>query len=414
MGTRPLLVVVALLLVACTGAPMPATSAVHPPSAPPSEPSTARAAPVEYPDAIVRRMRRLANEPRPVDGSALPPRQLDVERFPTSLVPRDRIVSGGPPPDGIPAIDDPAFVGVRDVDWLDDAEAVLVLRLAGTVRVYPVQIMLWHEIVNDEVDGRPVAVTYCPLCNSAVAFDRRVGRRVLDFGTSGALYQSAMVMYDRQTETLWTHFDGRAVVGTMVGASLHRLPVSTVAWRDVRRAHPEARILSRDTGVDRPYGRNPYGAYDQRDAPLTGFFAGDPDTRAAAMRRVVGVGGDTAALAVVTAHLAEVGVVADVLDDRPLTVWHTRGTRSPLGDHDVTGGEDVGATGAFVAEHGGRVLTFARSGGRFVDDQTATTWNILGEAVDGPLAGQRLRAVPHVDTFWFAWATYRPDTRLID
>ncbi len=388
------------------------------PVASPSAENRSAAAPSEeieeYPDAIIRRMRRLANEPRPVDNSALPPRQLDTERFPTSLIPRDRIVSGGPPPDGIPSIDDPVFQPVGEVDWIADAEPVLALRVGDQVRAYPVQIMLWHEIVNDTISGVPVAVTYCPLCNSAVAFERRVDGRLLEFGTSGALYQSAMVMYDRQTESLWTHFDGRAVVGDLVGAELDLLPVSTVSWRDFRMAHPGAGVLSRDTGVDRPYGENPYGAYDQRDAPLTGFFVGDPDARTAAMRRIVGVNDGGASLAVATDQLARVGVLAADLDGRPVTLWHAPGTASALGDRAVAQGDDVGASGVFRAERDGRVLSFARRGDRFVDDQTGTTWNILGEGIDGPLAGERLDAIPHVDTFWFAWATYRPGTTLLD
>lgn len=200
-------------------------------------------------------------------------------------------MSGGPPPDGIPSIDDPAFAAVPTIDWLADDEAVMVLQVDDAVHVYPVQVMIWHEIVNDVVAGVPVAMTYCPLCNSAVAFDRRVAGRTLDFGTSGALYQSAMVMYDRQTESLWTHVDGRAVIGTLAGAHLDQISVATVAWRDARHAHPDGRVLTRDTGVSRPYGENPYGAYDRRDTPLAGFFVGDPDERTAAMRRVVGIHG---------------------------------------------------------------------------------------------------------------------------
>jgi hypothetical protein len=178
---RALVVATALLATAC--------------SAPVSE----RAAPAEerttttfedYPDAITRWVRRMASEPRPVEPSAMPPRHLDAETFPVSLVPRERIVWGGVAPDAIPAIDDPDFEQASSVDWLDDREAVLVLQHEGEPRAYPIQVLMWHEIVNDEVDGRPVAVTYCPLCNSGVAFDRTVDGRTLDFGTSGSLYLS--------------------------------------------------------------------------------------------------------------------------------------------------------------------------------------------------------------------------------
>ena len=413
-----IIVIVALLAAACSAGGGSATIRVaeggaDTPTANDDTGATHR--PVrEYPDAIIRRMRRLANEPRPVEHSAMPPRHLDVEQFPVSLVPRDQIVSGGPPPDGIPPIDDPAFAPAATIDWLADDEAVMVLQVADAVRVYPVQIMIWHEIVNDVVAGVPVAVTYCPLCNSAVAFDRRVEGRTLDFGTSGALYQSALVMYDRQTESLWTHFDGRAVVGTLAGAQLTQFPVTTVAWRDARRVHPDASVLTRDTGVTRPYGENPYGAYDSRDTPLTGFFVGDPDARTDAMRRVVGIHGSDTSVAIPTARVARAGVVATELGGRAVTVWHVPGTASPLGGDDITDGADVGATAVYAAIHDGAALSFSREGRRFVDDRTGSRWNILGQAVDGPLRGAHLQPIPHLDTFWFAWATYRPETVLLD
>ena len=383
-----------------------------------SAPVSERAAPAEerttttfedYPDAITRWVRRMASEPRPVEPSAMPPRHLDAETFPVSLVPRERIVWGGVAPDAIPAIDDPDFEQASSVDWLDDREAVLVLQHEGEPRAYPIQVLMWHEIVNDEVDGRPVAVTYCPLCNSGVAFDRTVDGRTLDFGTSGSLYLSALVMYDRQTESLWTHFDGRAVVGRLAGAELEMLPMSTVAWGDFRQAHPDAEVLSRETGYDRPYGRNAYRGYDQGDEPLGGFFPGAVDPRQAGMARVVGFGDGDEAVAVLTEYLAEVGVVNLELDGRPVVAWHVPGTASALHRDRVADGDDVGATGVFFTD--GSV--FSRDGTELVDDATGTRWNVLGEAVNGPRKGERLEPVTHLDTFWFAWSSYRPETALV-
>jgi hypothetical protein len=371
-----------------------------------------------YPDRIARDLDRLAAETRPVPNSALPPRHLNAEQFPTSLVDRDRIVSGGPPPDGIPAIDEPQFAPARTISWLADDEAVLVLQSGEPVRAYPIQIMIWHEIVNDRTGDAPVTVTYCPLCNSGVAFDPRVDGRVLDFGTSGALYQSALVMYDRQTESLWTHFNGHAVVGTMVGQQLRVLPLSTVSWKDFAAAHPDAPVLTRDTGYDRPYGRNPYVGYDQADRPLPGFFTGDADGRLLPMTRVVGVNirtasGGAVSLAVTTEDLATRGVITTEVDGRRVTFWHTPGTASSLHRENVADGADVGATGVFYADHEEDDLQFSRTGAEFVDERTGSTWNVLGEAVAGPLAGKLLESVPHVDTFWFAWSAYQPDTALL-
>jgi hypothetical protein len=379
--------------------------------------STGEGPPFEhYPDRAERRLNLLAAESRPVEPSAMPPRHLDEERFPESLVERTRIVSGGPPPDGIPSIDDPRFQPAHEVDWLSDDEAVLVLRVGEVERAYPVRIMAWHEIVNDVIDEIPVTVTYCPLCNSAVAFDRRVDGEVLDFGTSGALYLSALVMYDRQTETLWTHFDGRAVLGTMVGTELTTLPVATVSWREFLEAHPTGEVLSLDTGHDRPYGRNRYVGYDQAEAPLSGFFTLDIDARATAMQRVVGIVGRDGDVAIPTDRLRAVGTLATELDGRPITVWHLPGTASPLQHETVDGGDDIGATGVFYTDgldDGAGDVRFVRDGEVFVDDLTGSRWNLLGEAVAGPLAGQRLERATHLDSFWFAWSSYRPDTTLL-
>ena len=158
------------------------------------------------------------------------------------------IVDGGQPPDGIPALDAPRFQRTGDVRWVDDPEQVLVLEVGGEARAYPVQVLTQHEIVNDTVGGVPVAVTYCPLCASGVAFDRRVGDRILSFGTSGMLYLSDLVMYDRQTESLWPQIEGAAVAGALTGTELTVLPASLVSWEQWREAHPDGWVLSRQTG----------------------------------------------------------------------------------------------------------------------------------------------------------------------
>jgi len=368
----------------------------------------------EYPDAITRHLDRTASAPRPVSNSAMPPRHLDIETFPIALVDRSLIVSGGPPPDGIPPIDDPQFQIASDVDWIEPDEPVLVLLLDGEVRAYPIQILIWHEIVNDVVADHPVSVTYCPLCNSGVVFDRGVGDDILDFGTSGGLYQTNLVLYDRQTETLWTQFDGRAVVGTLVGEQLATVPTAMISWKDYLLDHPDGSVLARDTLNPKPYGRNPYNAYDQRTAPVPGFFTGEPDTTLAPFERVIGISTSTAALAVPTESLAEVGVASTTLSGRPITLWHLSGTASALSDTDLASGADVGSTGVFHAEVAGQPADFTRVGREFVDDVTESTWNILGEAVDGPKKGSRLESLDHVDTFWFSWATFQVEAALYD
>lgn len=349
-------------------------------------------------------------DPPSVEASALDdPRAAG---FPEPLIELDRLLAGGPPPDGIPPVDDPTFLRVDDVDFVEDGEAVLVLEIDGDARAYPVQIMTWHEIVNDTVGGTPVTVSFCPLCNSAIAYDRRLDDRVLDFGTSGMLYNSALVMYDRQTETLWSHFTAEAIIGTLTGSTLETIPMATVSWADFRDAHPEGLVLSRKTGHLRDYGQNPYPGYDEPgEAPF--LFDGEVDGRLAGKERVIGIRDGGLGVAVRTTELAEAGVVEVELGERDLVVWLQPGTASALDDATVSGGRDVGATGVFEPVVEGRRLTFSRTDDGFVDDQTRSRWDVLGRAVDGPLRGTNLEAYPHVDTFWFAWAAFLPDTEVV-
>lgn len=332
--------------------------------------------------------------------------------FPDPLVDPSQIVSGGPPPDGIPAIDEPKFQRASDIDWLDDGEPVLSVTINGETRGYPVQVMMWHEIVNDTIAGIPVVATYCPLCNSGVTFDRRVGDRVLDFGTSGRLFASNLVMYDRQTESLWPQLTGTASVGVLTGEKLDSHPMIPVAWQDFREAHPDAWVLSRDTGHSRDYGANPYVGYDQPDTGL--LFHTDPDDdRLALKARIIALTGDDETVAVERDAVAEQGVLEFTLDGAGLVAWHVPGQVSALEDGRVAGGSDIGSVAVYVPTAGGEELTFAAADGTFTDAETESTWNILGEAVDGPLAGETLEAVPFIDTFWFTWATFQPDTRVV-
>ena len=338
------------------------------------------------------------------------------EAFPPPVVSPGDIVSGGPPPDGIPPIDAPVFASIGDVSFIDDDnEGVVVVEINGEVKAYPIRILIWHEIVNDEIGGVPVTVTYCPLCNSALVFERQFGERLLDFGTSGELYQSALVMYDRQTESLWAHFTGEGLVGHYAGAQLQLVPAQTLGWGSFVEAFPTAQVLTQDTGVDRRYGENPYVGYDNASSDPIGAFISQPiDSRLLALDRVVGVIDDSETYAVLLEDLAADGAVEINEGSRPLVVMHTPGLNSSLEDGAIAGGRDVGQTGVYVARAEDRSpLTFTKNGDSFLDTETGSTWNILGMATDGPLAGEVLQAVPHLDTFWFSWSTYQPDHILV-
>jgi len=382
------------------------SSTTSSPASSDAAPSTSDVAPFDY--------RSVDYDREPV-ASALRDGRSN-ESFPPPVVDPQDIVSGGPPPDGIPPIDDPVFAPIAEVDFIaGDDEAVVVVEINGEAKAYPVQILIWHEIVNDEVGGVPVTVTYCPLCNSALVFERQLGNRLLDFGTSGSLYQSALVMYDRQTESLWAHFTGQGLVGHYAGAQLELVPAQTLGYGSFVEAFPDAVVLTPDTGVARPYGDNPYVGYDDASTnPISGFISQPISGELAAKDRVVGIIHGDETFAVRLEELDAAGVVAIDEGDPPIAVLHRAGLNSALESSDIAGGRDVGQTGAFVAvASDGTPLTFVAVDGGFVDAETGTTWDVLGRAVAGPLEGERLEAVPHIDTFWFAWSTYQPDHTLV-
>ncbi len=178
------------------------------------------------------------------------------------IVDPSKIISGGPPKDGIPSIDEPRFVSMSEADeWIGDNELVLAMTYKGRSRVYPLQILVWHEIVNDWIGDDPVLITYCPLCGSGIAYERTIDGEAVEFGTSGKLYNSNLVMYDRKSESYWSQIDGVAIVGPMVGKELTAISIDTVAWRDWKVGHNDSEVLSQKTGYTRNYGRDPYGSY---------------------------------------------------------------------------------------------------------------------------------------------------------
>jgi hypothetical protein len=332
--------------------------------------------------------------------------------FSKHSVPLSEINSGGPPRDGIPPIDHPKFVPVGDADrWLKPKEPVISFETGRDQRAYPLQILIWHEIVNDDVGGQPVTVSFCPLCNSAIAFDRRVDGRVLDFGTTGNLRKSDLVMWDRQTESWWQQLTGEAIVGELTGRRLQMLPSSIVSWADFKAGFPAAKVLSRDTGFERDYGRNPYVGYDDVDNPPF-LYTGKLDSRLPPKERVVAVSLRGEDVAYPYSVLAKRRVIMDTVGGLPIAVFFQPGTVSALNADSIPDSRDVGATGVFVPELDGRRLNFTFSSGAIVDAETGSTWNVLGRATSGPNEGRHLEPVLHADHLWFAWAAFKPQTRI--
>ncbi len=327
----------------------------------------------------------------------------------------DEIISGGPPPDGIPPIDDPSFEWAGEVFWLEENEPVLAVEFDGIAKAYPIRIMTWHEIVNDEFGKSPIVVTYCPLCNTGIAFERpTIDGELLDFGTSGKLFNSNLVMYDRQTETYWAQATGQAILGDLVPERLNFVPARLISWADWLEANPNGEVLSIDTGFDRDYGANPYGGYDSGSPFL---FSGEVDPRLPGTAHVLGIAQRGAALAVPLeelAGIAEAGwTVTEVEVGREaLVVFWKAGTSSALDAGTIADGRDVGASVAYVPKADGKALTFVTDGDGIVDEQTGSRWSITGMAVEGPLEGSQLEVAVAIDSFWFDWAAFHPQTEV--
>lgn len=333
--------------------------------------------------------------------------------FSKRTVELSEIESGGPPKDGIPAIDRPRFVGTPAARaWLKPKEPVIVLRMGKDVRAYPLQILMYHEIVNDTVNGTPVAVTFCPLCNASIVFERRAAGRVLDFGTTGRLRFSDLVMYDRQTESWWQQFTGKGIVGHYAETGLTRIPSEIVAFEDFVGAHPTGLVLSRETGHARPYGRNPYAGYDRIDqSPF--LFTGTRDARLPPMERVLSVSAGGKHRLYPLTLLESHAVANRELPGLPYVVFAKNGMASPLDQERIEAGRPIPAATAFERRLEGRVLEFALRDGRYIDSSTGSEWNILGEAVAGPLKGKRLPSVDSGVHFAFAWLAFNPGSEIV-
>ncbi|MEA3412137.1 MAG: DUF3179 domain-containing protein [Pseudomonadota bacterium] len=318
------------------------------------------------------------------------------------------IRSGGPPKDGIPAIDEPRFVSSDEAaGWLQPEEPVIALNLGDQARAYPLQILIYHEIVNDTVAGTPVSVTFCPLCNAAIVYMRRHDGRVLDFGTTGSLRKSDMVMYDRQTESWWQQFLGEAIVGELTGSRLDQFPSRIVAFTDFRRSFPDGLVLSRDTGHQRPYGRNPYRGYDTIGQHP--FLLDDPtDPRLPAMERVLGVRLGESVRLYPFPVLQDKPVLNDRIGKTPVVIFTRFGMLSALDASRIRDARRVPAAAAYSRVVDGRLLTFVARRDRVVDEETGSVWDVFGRAAEGPLSGRHLEPVQGGVHFAFAWLAFEP------
>lgn len=315
--------------------------------------------------------------------------------------------------DSIPSIDTPLFVNINTAKtYLSDQSPVIIVKLGDEVRAYPLEILMWHEIVNDTLNGIPIAVTYCPLCSSEFVYSRIINGNILQFGTSGLLRNSNLIMYDRQTDSLWQQFTGQALVGDYVTTSLKPIPSNVVSFKEFYSTYPNGKVLSKNTGYLREYGTNPYVNYDQiTNQPL--FFKGIIDRRLPAMQRILGIQIENNAVAYPLYTLQAYPIIYNKLDNVEYVIFYNKGMNSALDSPIISEGKDIGMTGVFIPYVNGQRLNFTKNNiNQIIDTNTNSIWSILGKAVSGPLKGTQLSPIVHGDVFWFAWSSFFPNTSL--
>jgi len=318
--------------------------------------------------------------------------------FEEYIVSPSEFLSGGPGKDGIPAIRSPKFVTVEVAsDFLIDDEMVLGLVHNGDSKAYPIQIMVWHEIVDDIVGGDPLLITWCPLCGTGIAFDRVIDGITYCFGVSGMLYNSDLVMYDQQTESWWSQALGTALVGDMAGTELNIIPITMTSWGSWKNLHPDTKVLSRETGYSRPYGENPYSGYEE--SGNIWFPVSNVDDRLFAKDIVTGLTIDGNSKAYPHEELVKTVIVNDELGGQSIVViWNP----------------DLEDASIFSRVINGQVLNFEYDNinKTMLDDETGSNWSLAGMATAGQMAGKQLSQIPAFRSFWFAWVAFYPETEL--
>ena len=336
------------------------------------------------------------NVSSPEDLEVSVPEGIMVTNGLKHIVPLDKIKGGGPPKDGIPSIDNPKFAPVSESQFVPDTTFVIGLDINGEKRAYPLFIMVWHEIVNDSVGGVPVAVTYCPLCFTNQVFERVIDGKEVEFGTSGKLYNSNLVMYDRLTDSYWSQALGVAITGELTGYELKRIPFDVISWADWKTLYPETLVLTTETGHIRSYGVDPYGDY--YTDPRILFPVEHEDDRMHPKELILGFHEDDAFKAYKQDDVESAIVINDIFNNKPMMLVSLFSGDSRAFDRTVNG----------------KVLTFDFVDDIIIDLESKSEWNYDGVAISGSMEGIQLVRLPFNPGFWFEWVAFHPDTEVYE
>ena len=307
-------------------------------------------------------------------------------------IPLEKIKGGGPPKDGIPSIDNPQFADVGDSHFMSDSDTVIGLEINGDARAYPIFILVWHEIVNDKVGDTPVSVTYCPLCYTNQVFERVIDGKEIEFGTSGKLYNSNLLMYDRYTESYWSQALGTAVKGDLTGYQLNLIPFDVITWGDWKQLHPNTRVLTTDTGHIRSYATDPYGNYYTE--PRIMFPVEHNDDRLNPKEIIIGFNQDSIYKAYKQNDIEKEILINDSIGNVPVMLVSIFSENSR----------------AFLRIIDNETLDFVYRDGKIFDTQTLSEWNYDGLSISGNYQGIQLERMPIEPGFWFEWVAFHPQT----
>ncbi len=308
------------------------------------------------------------------------------------LIPLDKIKGGGPPKDGIPSIDNPVFTDVENSQFMSDSDTVIGLEINGDAKAYPLFILVWHEIVNDTVGNTPVSVTYCPLCYTNQVFERIINGQEVEFGTSGKLYNSNLLMYDRLTESYWSQALGMAVKGELSGYQLDLIPFDVITWGDWKKLYPDTLVMTTDTGYLRSYATDPYGNYYTE--PRIMFPVENSDDRMNPKEIILGFNQDGIYKAYKQNDIESKTLVNDFIGNVPVMLVSLYSENSRAYERMVDG----------------KVLDFEYVGEKIIDTQTNSEWNYDGLAISGIHEGNQLERISIEPGFWFEWVAFHPDT----